>query len=246
MFALDEWRGLDQVFPRRRPVRHADLGPDALQVVAGVGHVAVAEPEPLAGDRVVGAALAEIEDRSVLALGLRDDVGHVEHLRLERSRGREELEQVVPLLRGDLGVGARAQVRERDVIDRDVDALRGPPVLGVLVEPDVVRGNEVAPLQDLDRLLAAPDPDRGTERRGGDGRPGRRDELAPIDAGTLGHLKGLQWLSGEALSGVALSDEALSGDALNAVPGNAVPDNAVPNNAPPGPSHNVYSALSAY
>src|SRR2546430_17001942 len=83
--ALDERRRLDQVFPRRGAVGHPDLGPEALQVVARVGHVVVAEPEPLARDRVVGAALAEVEDGSVLALGLRDDVRHVEHLGLERA-----------------------------------------------------------------------------------------------------------------------------------------------------------------
>src|SRR2546430_10965914 len=49
--ALDERRRLDQVFPRRGAVGHPDLGPEALQVVARVGHVVVAEPEPLARDR---------------------------------------------------------------------------------------------------------------------------------------------------------------------------------------------------
>src|SRR2546422_7551120 len=41
-----------QVFPRRGAVGHPDLRPDRLQVVARVGHVVVAEAEPLARDRV--------------------------------------------------------------------------------------------------------------------------------------------------------------------------------------------------
>src|SRR6266498_983203 len=53
MLVLDERGRLDQILPLRRAVGHPDLGPDAFQVVAGVGHVVVAEPEPLAGDGVV-------------------------------------------------------------------------------------------------------------------------------------------------------------------------------------------------
>src|SRR5438874_10756629 len=45
-----------------------------------------------------------------------------------------------------------------------------------LVEPDVVGGDEMTPLQDLERLLGAVDPDGGPERAGGDGRAGRRYE----------------------------------------------------------------------
>ena len=129
----------------------------------------------------------------MLAFGLRDDVRHVEHLGLECPRRREELEQVVPLLRGDLGVGAGPQVGEGDVIDRHVDSLGRAPVLGVLVEPHVVRGDEVAPLQDLERLVGALDPDGGTEG-GGRGDPGRRGhEFASIDLRPLGHCNALQW-----------------------------------------------------
>src|SRR5881397_1959367 len=183
-----------EVLPRDGAVRHADLGPETLQVVPGVGHVVVAQAEPLARDRVVRAALAQVEDRPVLPLGLLDDVRHVEHLWLERARGREELEQVVPLLRRDLGVGPRPEVSEGDVVDCDLHAFRGPPVLGVLVEPPVVRGDEVAPLQDLERLLPALDPDRGTQGNGGR-RPRRRgDELAPVDPLVLHHGPILHWL----------------------------------------------------
>src|SRR2546422_3298385 len=73
MFPLDERGGLDQILPRRRAVGHSDFRPDALQVVARVGDIVVAEAEPLARHRIVGAALAEIDDGPVLPLGLLQD-----------------------------------------------------------------------------------------------------------------------------------------------------------------------------
>src|SRR5207249_1608266 len=87
----------------------------------------------------------------------------------------------------NLGIGARAQIGEGDVVDGDLHSLGHSPILGVLVEPDVVGGDEVAPLDDLQGLLGASDPNRGAERGYSDGRPRRRDELAPIDSLPLGH-----------------------------------------------------------
>src|SRR2546429_8036146 len=51
----------------------------------------------------------------------------------------------------------------------------------------------MTPLQDLERLLGAVDPDGGPERAGGDGRAGRRYELAPIDSLPLGHGSSSVW-----------------------------------------------------
>src|SRR2546428_9803836 len=45
MFALDQRGGFDQILPGGRPVGHPDLGPNALQIVAGIGDVVVAEAE---------------------------------------------------------------------------------------------------------------------------------------------------------------------------------------------------------
>src|SRR2546426_7540690 len=71
----------------RRPPRstlfpYTTLFRSALQVVTGVGDVVVAEPEPLARHRVVGAALAQVEDRPVLALRL------LHHVRQDRKSTR--------------------------------------------------------------------------------------------------------------------------------------------------------------
>jgi hypothetical protein len=69
------------------------------------------------------------------------------------GRGRrEELEEVVAALRGDLGGCAGRQLGEVDVVDEDLDVVRLPPSLRVdVVEPRVVLRNEVAPLDDAQR-----------------------------------------------------------------------------------------------
>src|SRR5207237_8661239 len=83
-----------------------------------------------------------------------------------------------------------------DVIHRHVDASGGAPVLGVFVEPHVVGGDEVTPLQNLERLLRAPDPDRGAEsdRRGRSGRRGH--EFTSIDPLPLCHGSLLKYTCG--------------------------------------------------
>src|SRR2546422_5778570 len=47
-----------------------------------------------------------------------------------------------PLLRRDLGVGPRPEIGERDVVDGHLHPFARPPILGELVEPDVVRSEE--------------------------------------------------------------------------------------------------------
>ena len=179
----------DEVLPGGRAVGLPDLRPDALQVIAGIGDIVVAEAEPFPRHRIVGAALAQVDERPVPSHGLLHDVGHVEHLRLERPRRRQELKEVVALLRRDFRVGPRRQIGKRDVVHRDLDALGHAPVLGVLVEPRVVGGNEVAPLDDFERLLLPFDPERRALPQGRrHGRcPRRPDELPPIHPLSLGH-----------------------------------------------------------
>src|SRR6266851_8372955 len=88
---------------------------------------------------------------------------------------------------GDLGVGPRSEIGERDMVNGDLDPLGRPPVLGVLVEPDVVGGDEMAPLEDLQGLLGPLDPNRRPQS-GGHGNSGRRGhEFTPIDFLTLWH-----------------------------------------------------------
>src|SRR3989449_767015 len=209
--------------------------------------------EPLARHRVVGAALAEIDDRPVLPLGIFYHVGHVEHLRLERARWREELEQIVPLLSGDLGVGARPEIGEGDVVDRHLDPLGRPPVFRVLVEPHVVGGNEVAPLEDLEGLLGPLDPNRRPQS-GGHGDSGRRGhEFTPIDALTLGHCNALRCgcgvvgygVVGYGVAGYGVAGYVVAGDRVQRLIRQRLTRQRSFGNASPGLSHNVYSTLNA-
>ena len=78
----------DEVLPGGRAVGLPDLRPDALQVIAGIGDIVVAEAEPFPRHRIVGAALAQVDQRPMLAFGFLHDVCHVEHLWLERPRRR--------------------------------------------------------------------------------------------------------------------------------------------------------------
>ena len=67
--------------------------------------------------------------------------------------GDEEHHQVVALLRRDFRRRARRNQGEVDVVDDHFGVVLLAPFLGVLVvEPLVVGGDEVAPLQDLQRL----------------------------------------------------------------------------------------------
>src|SRR5439155_26255688 len=81
---------------------------------------------------------------------------------------------------GGLGGQASRQIEVGDVIDGDVHLVPGAPVRGPLVEPDVVRGNEVAPLEDVQ--VAA-------EVLGGRGRGGWRTRRG----GGLGGATGGGW-----------------------------------------------------
>src|SRR5262249_27216624 len=64
-----------------------------------------------------------------------------------------EQEEVVSLPRGGLGGAARRDLGRRDVIDDDVRRVLLAPLLRVdRVEPAVVSRNEVAPLEDAQRL----------------------------------------------------------------------------------------------
>ena len=78
----------------------------------------------------------------------------VDHLVLEPGLRRQVPEDVVTALRGDLGLGTCGELGQRDVVDLHVGVVPVTPVLRVgLVEPDVVSGHEVAPLDDLERVL---------------------------------------------------------------------------------------------
>ena len=149
LLGLDAGAAVEQLLVGAGPVGQADLLPQALAVVARVGGPPVAEPEVLVGrgvERAAGAEphlLAEALHRLVL------EVGQVAHALLQRRRREDELDQVVALAGGDLGRGPGQELGLVDVVDAHVDAHLRAPVLGEGVEPGVVAGHEVAPLEDL-------------------------------------------------------------------------------------------------
>src|SRR2546423_15438237 len=81
-------------------------------------------------------------------------------------------------LRRDIGRGVRHDVRKPDVVDGDLDATLGSPVLRPRIEPLVVGGDEVRPLEDLQLACSACVP--GEHRRAGSSGGG-----APHEGGAL-------------------------------------------------------------
>ena len=145
-------RCLANVVPGRRP--DPDLTPEILAVVNRVRDVILGEPVPLAGLGVVTALEPDPADLPDLARDLLNDLFVVDHLVLEPGLRRQVPEDVVTALSGDLSLRACRQLGEVDVVDLHVGVVLGAPVLRVrVVEPHVVGGNEVAPLDDLERVL---------------------------------------------------------------------------------------------
>src|SRR5919108_1252722 len=165
------WRGPAQVLPRRRP--DADLAPQVCAVVDGVGRVVVGEAEVLLRPRVEGALPPDARDLPDLPLDLPDDVVQRDDAVLVRRRRRQELEEVVAALRRDLRRGPGRKLREVDVVDVHLGVVRLAPAFAVdVVEPPVVGGYEVAPLDDAERAcqLLVPELRDASDRRL---RPGR-------------------------------------------------------------------------
>src|SRR5262249_53887828 len=91
----------------------------------------------------------------------------IDDLFLVRRRRAEKHEEIVSLLRGHLGRSARGELADRDVIDRDVRVVPFAPLARKVVEPAVVRGDEMGPLKDLQRFLRGPCA-AGEEKRAGE------------------------------------------------------------------------------
>src|SRR5262249_61695729 len=89
-----------------------------------------------------------------LLLGLDRGRGEMERVPPARVRAARavEGENVVSRLGGDFGRGAGRELKVRDVIDRNSDAVLLAPILSEGIEPAVVLGNEMTPLQDFEGL----------------------------------------------------------------------------------------------
>src|SRR6185437_13842533 len=132
----------------------ADFGPPVIVPISRIGNVGIGKSEVLLGLGIVGGLLRQIDFLSVLALDLLIHVRHIQGLRLEGGRRREKHEQVVSLFGGNFGRCARGELCQVDVVDGDIGIVLLAPLFGKdAVKPLVVFGNEVTPLNDLERLL---------------------------------------------------------------------------------------------
>ncbi len=132
---------------------HADVAPEIRAIVDGIGNEAVRESEVFLGLRIIGTLDRKIDRLAVLFLARGIDILHVDDLFFVDRRRREKHHQVVALLRRYFRRCARRDQAEVDVVDDYLGAIFGAPFLGVgVVEPLVVGGDEVTPLQDLQCL----------------------------------------------------------------------------------------------
>ena len=162
---------------------HADLVPEILPVVDRVRDVAVGEAVVLLGPRVVRALDRQVDRLAVLLLALLVDLPVVDDVVLVDRARPEEPEEVMTLLRGDLGRGGGVEGGDADVVDRDLGVVLLAPLLDVVaVEPLVVARDEVVPLQDLQLLLRALSEDLSVRaERGTHG--GRSSDLQQLPSG---------------------------------------------------------------
>src|SRR5260370_10569556 len=120
-----------QVVIRVRAVGITGFGPPILVPVAGIGSVGIRKSKIFLGLGVGGGLVRQFNFFPVLLLYFRIDVGHVNDLILQRGRRREEHEEIVPLLRLDLGSGPSFQVDQVDVVDNHVGIVLCAPLFGV-------------------------------------------------------------------------------------------------------------------
>src|SRR5439155_22399433 len=137
----------------------------------------------------------EVRHRVPLALGERDggrgrdpaapfladpvgDVTDLDQVLVVETREdrADEVDQVVPGARGEFRGDPGRQLEVRHPVDPYLDAVRIAPLLHEVVEPRVVRGNEVAPLKNAER--------RALELSGRLSRVQHRQERCAGDAGS--------------------------------------------------------------
>jgi len=183
MLALDFLADTQHVVPARGPMRHALLGPQIDPVIHRIGNEAVGEAEVLLRPRVVGALDREVDRLAVLLRTLVVDLLVVDHLRLVTRCRPQEHEEIVTLLGRHLGGRARIDRWNPDVIDDHLRVVLLAPLPGIcVVEPFVVGGHEVAPLENLQRVARRAcrtrDDVRSHARRKSDGTRGLHESAA--------------------------------------------------------------------
>jgi hypothetical protein len=176
---LDPAPAHPQVLPAVRAVREADLGPQVDAVVPGVGHVGIGEREVFPGSGIERGLPREPDHRPVAPLDLANDVGVIDHLRGVGGRRRTKRKRSCPWPAAARPRPALISVGVMWSTITSVAVLLAPGPGEDAVEPAVVARNEVAPLQNPQRLAgrgAGPplSPAAGERRE----RAGRREDSA--------------------------------------------------------------------
>src|SRR3989454_1522473 len=172
----------------------ADLREEVLAVVDRVRCEGRGERVVLLGLRVVRALDAQVDRFAELPLELLVDVLHVYRLLFEARRRPIEEEEVVALLGRDLGGGEGVDAGDPDVVAGHLGVVLLAPLDRVLlVEPLVVGGDEVDPLDDPELLLGGVrspgDDDVGAEAGGHRGaHTGGLDEVTASHRSTTHRL----------------------------------------------------------
>src|SRR6266436_6542886 len=155
-----------QIFPGIGTIGETRVGPPVLVPVAGIRDVGIGKSEVALGLWIVSGFVREIDLLAVLLLHFLVYLGHVNGLLLVGRRRREQHEKVVTLLCRGLGSSLRGKVNKVDVINDDVGIVFLSPLLAEgSVEPRIVGGNEVAPLENFQCFLFRRGPFREQKRR---------------------------------------------------------------------------------
>ena len=190
---------------------HARLLEEALPILDRIRRVSLGEAVELLRLRVVRALPRDRRHPADLLRHLLDEVGDRNRLLLERRRWRDEPEQVVPALSGDLRGARRVEQRVVDVVDLDLDVVRLAPLLRVRpVEPLVVVGDEMRPRHDpeLARELSVGELQRAVGR--GEGLSARPPNMLTAKAAALPRLSRSPRVSAELADATSSATSATS------------------------------------
>src|SRR6266436_8902972 len=137
-----------QLLPGIGAIREACVGPPILVPVAGIRDVGIGKSEIAFSLWIVSGFVGEIDLFAVAFLDFLIDRTHIDGLFLVGGGRREKHEEVMTLARRGLRGRFGGQVDQVDVVDDDVRIVLLSPLLAEgAVEPGVIGGNEVTPLE---------------------------------------------------------------------------------------------------
>src|SRR5229473_179758 len=141
-----------QLLPGIGAIGETDIGPPILVPVAGIGDVGIGKSEIALGLWIVSGFVGQIDFLAVAFLDFLVDRAHIDGLFLVGGGGRKKHEEIVAFFGGCFGGGFGRKVDEIDMVDNDVGIVFLSPLFAKrAVEPRVVSGDEVTPLEYFQR-----------------------------------------------------------------------------------------------